>query len=156
MKLINENIDNSFLSLKNFHNNKTTLVDLPNEILLRICRYLSPAYVLYSFYTPEKLETRLHRLIIDYYTKIKLDKIRFAEYGYIHRLFNDSNNTLQPESLILSNEYITCLTERYFNYFRKNLIQSIFINLKRFTLINCSTSETQQIDRDYIDNLTQL
>ncbi|CAF3203935.1 unnamed protein product, partial [Rotaria sp. Silwood2] len=66
MRRINENIDNSLLSLKNFHDNKTTLVDLPNEILLLICRYLSPAYVLYSFYTPEKPETRLHRLIIDY------------------------------------------------------------------------------------------
>ncbi|CAF1455040.1 unnamed protein product [Rotaria sordida] len=156
MKRADEDMNNSLLSLVPFHDNRTTLLDLPNEILLLICRYLSPTDVLYSFYTPEKAETRLHRLIIDYYTKIKLDKILFDEYAYIHWLLGDSNNPLQPESLILSNEHITCLTERYFTYIRKNLIQSIFINLKRLTLIDCSTSEIQQIDREYIDDLTQL
>ncbi|CAF2871729.1 unnamed protein product [Rotaria sp. Silwood2] len=133
MKRANKDIDNSLLSLKHFH-----------------------ADVLYSFYTPEKLETRLHRLIIDYYTEIKLDKIPYDEYACIHHLLKDSNNPLQPELLILSDEYITCLTERYLTYFRKNLIQSIFVNLKRLTLINCSTSEIQQINRNYIDYLTRL
>ncbi|CAF3652660.1 unnamed protein product [Rotaria sp. Silwood1] len=156
MKRADENIDNSLLSLEHFHDNRTTLMDLPNEILLLICRYLSPAYVLYSFYTPEKAETRLHRSIIDYYTKIKLDKISFDAYAYIHELLSDSNTPLQPESLILSNEHITCLTQRYFTYIRKNLIQSIFTNLKRLTLIDCSTSEIQQIDREYIDDLQRL
>jgi hypothetical protein len=130
----------------------TCLFDLPDEILLLICRYLSVYHILYSFYTPSKPEQRLHRMIFDYYTKIKLDEIKTNEYNYISKLFSDS---LRPISLILSNEHVTCLTRYYFTSISENVIQSIFDNLKHLKLIDCSENDLQYLIK-YIRNLTQL
>jgi hypothetical protein len=138
--------------VKHVRRSISCLFDLPDEILLLICRYLSVYHVLYSFYTPSKPEQRLHRMIFDYYTKIKLDGIKTNEYNYISKLFSDS---LRPISLILSNEHVTFLTHYYFTSISENVIQSIFDNLKHLTLIDCSENNLQYLNK-YIRNLTQL
>ncbi len=126
---------------KIIHRNVTCLLDLSDKILLLICGYLQPAYVLYSFYTPEKPELHLHRVIFTYYTKMKLDKITNNEYCYLSSLFRSSTKCPPLNSLILSNEHMTCLTKRYFSSIPLNIIQSMFNNLKHLTLIDCSLQD---------------
>ncbi|CAF1638658.1 unnamed protein product [Rotaria sp. Silwood1] len=87
--------------MKHVHHNVTCLLDLPDEIVLLICRYLTPVCVLYSFYTPERAEFRLHRIISNYYTKIKIDRITNNGFMYLANLFSYSKIPLRPQSLIL-------------------------------------------------------
>ncbi|CAF3791557.1 unnamed protein product [Rotaria sordida] len=150
--------DDSFsrLSIEPLYHNVTCLLDLSDKILLRICRYMSPAYVLYSFYTPKMPNMRLHRLIVNYYTKIKLGQMTYNEYKYLISLFSCSNYPLRPESLILSNEHVTCVTQRYFNYMYTDVIQSVFVNLKYLTLIDCSSFDLDDIVALYMNDLIQL
>ncbi|CAF4793616.1 unnamed protein product [Rotaria sp. Silwood1] len=126
---------------KRLRSNVTCVSDLPDEIFLLICRYLSPSDVLYSFYTPEQSHLRLHHIIGDYYKKIKLDKIFNAEFVYLFNLFSNTRFPLRPESLILSNEHIPHLTHSFFDYLHSNTINSIFINLKCLILINCFSKD---------------
>ena len=142
-------------SIKRICRNITCLFDLPDEILLFICRYLSPALVLYSFYTPLRPEMRLHRIILNYYTKIKLGGISNNEYIYLLNLLSDRKISLRPESLILSNEHVTSLTHRYFNSTDINTINSIFVNLRSLTLIDCSSVDLDTVGKFYFD-MTQM
>jgi len=129
------------------------LLDLSDEILLVVCRYLSPSDILYAFYTPLKPTNRLHRVIFDYYTTIKLDQITNDEYIYLSSLFFDYKTPLRPQSLILSNEHITCLIQRYLMYSYE--ILSIFSNLRCLKLIDCSPENLLFIDLSNID-ISQL
>ncbi len=63
----------------------TNLLDLPDEILLLICRYLSSVDVTYSFCTVLTPECRLHRVISDYYRNIKLDKMRNNKFIFLFK-----------------------------------------------------------------------
>lgn len=123
-----------------------SITDLSDEIFLLICRYLSPYHVLYSFYTPEQPDLHFHRIIFDYYTKIKLDTMKNNEYLYLIKLFCSSKIPFHIELLILSNQYISYLTKRYFADISSTTIQSIFVNLKRLTLIDCSIKDLTSID----------
>ncbi|CAF3081467.1 unnamed protein product [Rotaria sp. Silwood2] len=142
-------------SMKHFRRCVTCLLDLPDEIFLLICRYLSPADVLYSFYTPSKPENRLHRIIFDYYTKIKLGGITNKEYIYLSSLFCSSKDSPRLQSLILSNEHATSLTQRYFIDISASIIQSMLTNLKHLKLIDC-LSEDLTFLYIYISNMKQL
>ena len=45
--------------------------------------FISMSHLLYSFYTPEKPECRLHRVISDYYRKIEIDQMTAKEFVYL-------------------------------------------------------------------------
>jgi hypothetical protein len=75
-------LDYLISSIKRFHGDLTRLFDLPDEILLMICRYLSIYDILHCFYTPDKPEFRLHCLINDYYMKRNIDGIKSDELNY--------------------------------------------------------------------------
>ncbi|CAF2382661.1 unnamed protein product [Rotaria sp. Silwood2] len=141
--------------MKHVRYNVTCLLDLPDEMFLLICRYLTPVGVLYSFYTPERAECRLHRIISDYYTKIKLDRITNNGFMYLANLFAYSTIPLRPQSLTLSNEHVTCLIQRYFNDMNINTINSIFTNLRSLTLINCFSVDLDILAKFYL-NMTQI
>ncbi|CAF5087551.1 unnamed protein product, partial [Rotaria sp. Silwood1] len=113
-------------SMKHIRLNITCLFDLPDEILLFICRYLSSYDILYAFYTPSTPEQRLHRMILDYRTKIKIDGIKNNEYNYLSKLFSHSQTPLRPKSLAVNNEHVTCLTYYYFTSTPEHVIQSMF------------------------------
>ncbi|CAF3727982.1 unnamed protein product [Rotaria sp. Silwood1] len=123
--------------MKHVRHSITCLFDLPDEILLCICRYLSSYHILYAFSTPSEPEQRLHRMILDYRTKIKIDGIKKDEYSYLSNLVLDSEAPLRPKSLILNNEHVTCSTDYYFIFTPEDVIQSMFDNLKYFTLTDC-------------------
>ena len=131
------------------------LLDLPDEILLFICRYLSSYHIIYAFYTPFEPEQRLHSMILDYRTKIKIDGIKKNEYNYLSKLFSDSEAPLRPKSLILNNERVTCLTYYYFTSTSEDVIHSMFGNLKHLTLTDCSQRDLQYMNK-YIGSLTEL
>jgi hypothetical protein len=142
--------------MKRIRVNGTCLLDLPNEIILQICHYLKPSNVLYSFYTPLNGDFRLHKIISDYYKKIKFDKTTNNEFYYLTNLFCNSENPLRPESLILSNEHVISLTQNYFSIINKNLINSIFINLKSLTFIDCFTNHLDAFVDQFYFNMTQI
>ncbi|UJR19834.1 hypothetical protein I4U23_022967 [Adineta vaga] len=142
-------------SAKDIDNHVTTFLDLSDQILLQICRYLSSAYILFSFYTPEHAEFRLHRLICNYYKKIKFDQINNNEYNYIRSLLCYSSTTFRPESLVLSNEHINCLIERFFSDIPFDILHSIFYYLKELKLIHCSQANLRFL-RSYERILSQL
>ncbi len=149
MKRILDDIIDLISPVKRFHRNVTCLLDLSNEILIIICRYLSLYDILHCFYTPERPDMRLHRLISDYYTKINLVSGTFNESNYLIKLFNDSTNPLRPESLRLSNENISCLIQHYFSCISRENIQSIFVNLINLSLIDCLPDHIYKIDYHY-------
>jgi hypothetical protein len=152
MKRIIDDIINSISPVKRFHGNVTCLLDLSDEIILLICRYLSQYDILYSsFYTPEMPNMRLHCLISDYYTKINLGSITYDQFNYFLNLFNRTDYPLRPESLRLNNENISYLIEHYFFLMSNEIIQSIFINLINLNLIDCCSSYLRIIDRSYKD-----
>ncbi|CAF3302282.1 unnamed protein product, partial [Rotaria sp. Silwood2] len=153
MKHVVDNVDSS--SIKYVRCNVTCLLDLPDKIIFYICRYMSLFHILYSFYTPSTPKMRLHRVIYDYYTKIKIDRITNNEYVYLSNLFSHLKTPLRPKSLILSNENVSCVIQRYFSYICRNIIQSIFIHLRYLTLIDCSSSDLNTIERYCLD-MTQI
>ena len=127
----------------------TCFLDFSDEILLFICRYLSPYHVLYSFYTPSTPAYRLHRVISDYYRMMKLDRLTNNEYYSLLGLFS-SEPIPQLESLILSCEFVTCLIEHYFTYVRPSTIGSMFINLKTLKLLDCTTSDLEHLLLNFV------
>ncbi|CAF4953286.1 unnamed protein product [Rotaria sp. Silwood1] len=118
--------------MKHVRHSITCLFDLPDEILLCICRYLSSYHILYAFSTPSEPEQRLHRMILDYRTKIKIDGIKKDEYSYLSNLVLDSEAPLRPKSLILNNEHVTCSTDYYFIFTPEDVIQSINLTQLRY------------------------
>ncbi|CAF3712359.1 unnamed protein product [Rotaria sp. Silwood1] len=150
-KHIVDDIEYDSLSVKHIHHHVTCLLDLPNEILLFICRYLFPIDVLYSFYIPEKPDLHFHCAISDYYTKIKLDGVSNSGYDYLLGLFNYSRNPLRPLSLILTNESVPFLIQRYLSSIHMNIIRSIFNNLRSLTLIDYSSEDLDIIEIYYTD-----
>lgn len=116
-------------------NRISCLSDLPDELFLFICRYLSQCDILYSFYTPDRPQLRFHRMIADYYTIILFDRLTNKEYLYLLNLFTHSKLPLRPKILILSNEHITHLIHRFF---QSNFISSISPHLTSIKLLDCS------------------
>lgn len=140
---------------KRIHPDISCLLDLPDEILLIICGYLSSADILFSFYTPSKPEFRLHRMSYEYHKKIRIDGITKTQFNYLLKLFSDCEISLRPESLILSNEHVTCLIDAYFTIVHEDVIQSMFVNLTSLTLVDCFHRDIQHLN-DYIKHLTKL
>jgi hypothetical protein len=57
------------------------LLDLPDEVLLIICRYLHPVDVLRAFL---KINSdRLHRLILDYRTNLVLNTLSYSDFRFM-------------------------------------------------------------------------
>jgi hypothetical protein len=139
------------LSRKRRRSNVTCLLDLPTEVFFLIYRYLSCADALYSFHTTQIVEDRLHRVIGDYYRKIKLDKVTDNEFLHLSYLFCHSKLPLRPKSLILSNEHIPNLIQRFLIDININTINSIFINLKSLTLINCTLNQFDVLNQVFLN-----
>ena len=148
-------LDDSISPSKRFRSDITCLFDLPNELLLMICRYLSIYDIFHCFYTPENPEYRLHCLISDHCRKMSIDGMKSAEFNYLMKLFKDSNNSLRPSSLTLSNSNISYLTGSFLKCFSKNEIESMLQNLVKLTLLDCSSKDLYSIDR-YGEHLTKL
>jgi hypothetical protein len=131
------------------------LVDLPNEILLAICRYIAPIDVLRAFFTPETPDARLHRVILIYRTHMNPSATTFAEYRYIVKLFNEPHYSLQPISLTINKERIPSVTKCYFSERVFGHKKSLCDHLRQLTLINCTPGDLGYIIK-YLENLKRL
>jgi hypothetical protein len=140
MKRQFESIDCS--SRKHFHSNKSCFLDLSNEILINICRYLSLSDILYT------LELNIH-------SKIRLDSMSFKQFNYILKLFSDSKFPLRPSSLTLNNERISSIIDNFSDQINSNTMKSIFNHLKCLTLIDCTPRDLDLL-KTYHSNLTQI
>lgn len=128
------------LSTNDLSHRVTDLLDLPDELLQHICRYLSVPSVLYSFYTPDQPHARLHTATRDYSQKMVLDKLTMTEYDCIQQLLLHPKHPLRPQSLKLSNAYHVCLIERFFSDACSLDIQPLFDQLEDLALFHCSSS----------------
>lgn len=145
-------LDESVSPSKRFHADITCLFDLPDEIILMICRYLSIYDIFHCFYTPENRQHRLHCLIKDYYTKVNIDGMKSNEFLSLIKLFK---NSLRPSSLKLVNSNVSLLCVQFFKLISKKELQSIMNNLIHLTLLDCCSSDIYCIDQ-YHQYLTKL
>ncbi|CAF2013557.1 unnamed protein product [Rotaria magnacalcarata] len=148
-----ERTTNENLPVKTFHADVTCLLDLPDEILLMLCRYLSTYDVFNCFYTSEQSDSYLHRLIQKYYTKICLDVMQYNKCEHLLILMIHPKSPLRPKSLILNNQYGFIMRKHTFFYMSTHNIRSILNNLTHLTLINCSSSEICTINNDFADSM---
>jgi hypothetical protein len=107
---------------------------LPDEIILDICRYLSPSDILLSFCG---LNSRLNRTITDFIRHIHLSSmISHENYLYLLRVSLPSIWSA-IQSLAISNHQIPCLTRVFLDTIEQNLP----INLKRLCLFEVNLED---------------
>jgi len=105
--------------------------DLPDELLLIICSYLSPYHILKAF---NDLNTRLNCTINQYRQNIDLRNLNLRQFYFFCKMIRFSFGT-KVHSIILSN---SAPSVRQLNLFRKQIesFGDILINLKRLILID--------------------
>jgi len=111
--------------------NKTCLENLPDEILLLICRYLSSCEVLYSFF---ELNHRLSQTVNGYYRHVVIERVSYKYFPSICSIILPSIG-FHIRSLILSDQWKGTLSSLFLNYFSQQQINSICPNLKDLTCI---------------------
>ncbi|CAF3531378.1 unnamed protein product [Rotaria socialis] len=105
------------------------LLDLPDEVLLMICRYLQPVDVLRAFF--KSTSDRLHRLILGYRTNLVLSTLSYAEFRFV---VDELLPYLETPQLTLSNSKIPCLVEHFLSLCHQLPLN----NLRKLTLKSCT------------------
>ncbi len=102
------------------------LEELPDELLLLICRYLSSTDILFSFYG---LNSRLSQTISGFCQHVVLAQVPFKQFNYICTsiLPNISTNIC---SLVVSNDWKGVLSKIFLKYFGEKMSLT-FPRLKR-------------------------
>lgn len=125
---------------KTKHERLTCLNDLPDEIILLICRYLKPIHVLRSFIDCNK---RLFSCISEYHQRIDLTKCSCEDFSYYAMLFQTKR--IRPITLIMSNEQISRQIELFF----EKIIPSVPYDLdsiRHLFLFQCSIDQFYPIN----------
>jgi hypothetical protein len=104
---------------------------LPDELLLIICSYLTPYHIIQSF---NNLNSRLNRTINYYRENLDFRELNFREFNFFCKLIR-TNFGKQIRSIILSNG---APSVRQLIYFRKEIfsLDNLLPNLERLTLID--------------------
>ncbi|CAF4070998.1 unnamed protein product [Rotaria magnacalcarata] len=110
-------------------NRVSQLLDLPDEVLLMICRYLQPVDVLRAFF--KSTSDRLHSLILDYRTNLVLSALSYAEFRLVA---DELLPYLETSQLTLSNSNIPCLVEHFLSLCHQLPLN----NLRKLTLNSCT------------------
>ncbi len=107
----------------------TNFENLPDEILLLICRYLSSTDILLSFYD---LNSRLSQTISGFCQHVVLAQIPLKRFDYICKsiLPNMGTNIC---SLVISNDWKGVLSNMFVNYFGETMLLA-FPHLRRLIL----------------------
>ncbi|CAM4884230.1 unnamed protein product [Rotaria socialis] len=105
------------------------LLDLPDEVLLMICRYLQPVDVLRAFF--KSTSDRLHRLILGYRTNLVLSTLSYAEFRFV---VDELLPYLETPQLTLSKSKIPCLVEHFLSLCHQLPLN----NLRKLTLKSCT------------------
>ena len=129
---------------------KMNLEELPDELLLLICRHLSSTDVLYCFYG---LNNRLSQMISGYFRNIVLAQLPYKQFEHVCK-------SILPEigsninSLAVSNQWKGVLSKFFLNYF-DDRIPLIFPHLSRITLISFSDHSLRPFFHS-LENLFEL
>ncbi|CAF0817969.1 unnamed protein product [Adineta steineri] len=129
---------------------KNTLEKLPDELLLSICRYLSSADVLFSFYG---LNSRLSQTISGYYQHVVIAKLPYTQFHCICTSILPHVG-LNISSLVISNQWKGVLSTLFLNYFSDKM-SLIFPQLKHLTFISFN-SNSLKLFLNSLQNLPQL
>src|SRR5690349_6745870 len=92
---------------------KSHFEQLPDEILLWICRYLSSTDIFYSFYG---LNYRLSRTINGFCQHVVVGQVPFQRFDYICQSILPKIG-MNIYSLVVSNDWKGVLSQRFLNYF---------------------------------------
>ena len=107
----------------------STFEQLPDEILLLICRYLSSTEILFSF---TDLNNRLSQTISEFYRSVVLGEVPLACFHFICSSILP-NIGVHTQSLVVSNDWKGVLSKLFVQYFHQK-IASTFPQLKRLIL----------------------
>ncbi|CAF0765754.1 unnamed protein product [Adineta steineri] len=129
---------------------QNTLEKLPDELLLSICRYLSSADVLFSFYG---LNSRLSQTISGYYQHVVIAKLPYTQFHCICTSILPHIG-LNISSLVISNQWKGVLSTLFLNYFSDKM-SLIFPQLKHLTFISFN-SNSLKLFLNSLQNLPQL
>jgi hypothetical protein len=129
---------------------KSTLEQLPDEILLLICRNLSSVDIFFSFYG---LNSRLSKTISGYYQHVVLAQVPFKRFNFICKSIQPHIGT-SISSLVVSNEWTGVLSKMFLTRFGGNMSLA-FPRLKHLTLI-AFISKSLTLFIDCLQNLTDL
>jgi hypothetical protein len=110
----------------------TRFEDLPDELILGICRYLSPPRVLYAFLD---CNSRTFRCISDYHTHINLTNWSYTDLQSIRGLIDSKR--LVPSVLTLSNSIFSQQTE-CLSSSNSPLKLSCFEHVHRLSMLDCT------------------
>lgn len=110
----------------------TCFNDLPDEILLMICHYLSPAHVLEAFF---HYNTRLFSCISQYRQNIDLTKCSYTDLKLFLSVFTE--NRLLPSRLTVSNTRIPTQIELFINTCRSS-IKFHPNSIRHLSLLECT------------------
>jgi hypothetical protein len=127
----------------------TRFDDLPDEILLIICRYLNPAHVLQAFFN---YNNRMFSCISDYRQNINLTQCSFTDVQYFLRLI--TNEHLRPSTLTISNVRMPTEVKNFANAchssakFHPNYVRHL-------SILECTFLDIQDI-QSYVGKFTSL
>ena len=116
------------------------LEDLPNELLLIICRYLSPTEVLNGFL---QYSSRTSQCISDYSLRLNLTNYSYGDVQYI--LMEFINQRLLPSSLLVSNRMIP---NQIGTFFSSKLTANMarFGHVHQLSLLGCNDYDMSLIN----------
>ncbi|CAF1136777.1 unnamed protein product [Adineta ricciae] len=108
----------------------TTLETLPDEVLLEVCEYLLNVDILYSFFD---LNSRMRRMISQYYDSISLHKASIVQSSYLcQTVLPQIGSCIQ--SLVVDRCYSVMQHELFIKHFSERMSR-VFPSLKRISLV---------------------
>ena len=128
----------------------SNLLDLPDEILLEICKYLLNAHVFYSFHG---VNARLNNCISGYYRRVALSDVTFAQCHHLCRSMLPAIGA-EVVTLSLSNCRSVLQGKTFMNYFSQRM-STVFPNLRKVTL-TCFAGDEFDHFLQSLNNLDQL
>ncbi|CAF3984122.1 unnamed protein product [Rotaria sordida] len=124
-----------------------TFEELPDEILLEICRFLSSTDVLYSLFN---LNCRLNRTIFIYRQHVVLRRTSFIQFEYIClNILSKIGSTIR--SLCINANW-TDLLAKHFLFYYGHQMKEIFPNIEHLILVAFSGNELN----DYMESISDL
>ncbi|CAF3490011.1 unnamed protein product [Rotaria sp. Silwood1] len=128
----------------------SNLEELPDEILLLICGYLSSTDILFSFYG---LNFRLSQTISGFCRHVVLGQVSFKQFNYICKAILPAIGT-NICSLVVSNDWKGVLSQIFLNYFSEKMSLA-FPRLKRLILTTFRIGSLMSF-LDCLQNLPEL
>lgn len=126
------------------------LEELPDELILLICRYLSSTDILISFYN---LNSRLTQTISGFYQHVVLGQVSFKHFNYICTSILP-NISINIRTLVVSNDWKGILSKIFLNYFGEKM-SLLFPHLQRLILVTFRISSLLSF-LDCLQNLPEL